>query len=363
MPTWDFEALTFYGNAILDWLLAIGVAALVFVGLLALRGLAVRRLRRGAEASRTRLGTALEVAAGLVRRIAWPFLAVIALYAGAYYLDLPDKAVGVLSAALVVVVFFQFGLIGTYALITWAEGYERAKDDPTLKTTFGAVRFLGQLAIWSFALLLALDNLGVDITALVAGLGIGGIAVAFALQSILNDLFASVSIILDKPFEAGDFIIVGDLLGTVERIGVKTTRLRSLSGEQIVLSNNDLLQSRIRNYKRMNERRVVFSVGVTYETPAEKLAAIPAMLREAVEAQPFTRFDRAHFKQFGDFALVFEIVYYMLMPDYNLMMDAQQAINLTIFGRFAEEGIEFAYPTQTIHLRPVAGEAPSGIVT
>ncbi len=172
-------------------------------------------------------------------------------------------------------------------------------------------------------LLLALDNLGVDVTALVAGLGVGGIAVALAVQSILGDLFASLSIVLDKPFVIGDFIIVGDLLGTVENVGIKTTRVRSLSGEQLIFSNADLLNSRIRNYGRMYERRVVFTVGVTYDTPRHKLE---------------------------DFSLDFETVYYVQDPAYNLYMDIQQAINLELYQRFADEGIEFAYPTQTLFL-------------
>jgi len=192
--------------------------------------------------------------------------------------------------------------------------------------------------------------MGVDITALIAGLGIGGIAVALALQNVLGDLFASLSIVLDKPFVIGDFIIVDDLLGTVEHIGLKTTRVRSLFGEQLVFSNSDLLNSRIRNYKRMHERRIVFSLGVTYQTPYEKLAAIPDIIREIIELQEQVRFDRAHFKEYGDFALEFEIVYYMLVPDYNAYMDTQQAINLALYERFEKEGISFAYPTQTLYV-------------
>ena len=351
----DPAEATFYGNTIANWLVAAGVTVAVLFVLFAIRGLAARRLRRRAEASDTDFAEALGIAAGLVRRIAWPFLTIVAIEAGAYFLVLPDKAVAILDAALVIVVFLQLALICSYGLVTWANSYVQKKADRTVKTTFGAVRFLGQVAIWSLAGLLVLDNLGIDITALVAGLGIGGIAVAFALQSILGDIFASISIILDKPFEVGDFIIVGDLMGTVEYVGVKTTRLRSLSGEQIVMSNSDLLQSRIRNYKRMNERRVTFSLGVTYQTPPEKLETVPGIIREAIEGQDKTRFDRAHFSSFGDFALVFEVVYYMLEPDYNLMMDTQQAINLDLFRRFAEDGIEFAYPTQTIHLDPATG--------
>jgi small-conductance mechanosensitive channel len=172
--------------------------------------------------------------------------------------------------------------------------------------------------------------------------------VALAAQNILGDLFASASIVLDKPFVMGDFVIVDDHLGTVERIGLKTTRIRSLSGEQLVFSNNDLLQSRIRNFKRMYERRVVFSIGVTYQTPHDKLAEIPALLRAAVEAREQVRFDRAHFKEYGDFSLNFEIVYYVLSPDFNIYMDIQQAINLEIHREFERRDIEFAYPTQTI---------------
>jgi len=204
------------------------------------------------------------------------------------------------------------------------------------------------VALWSTLLILALDNFGVNVTALVAGLGVGGIAVALAAQNVLGDLFASISILLDKPFVLGDFVIVGDFMGTVERIGIKTTRLRSLGGEELVFSNSDLLQSRLRNFKRMYERRVLFSVGVVYQTDIATVEKIPGVLRECVETQKDVRFDRAHFKSYGDFALNFEIVYYVQSPDYNRFMDVQQAINLAIGKRFAEDKIEFAYPTQTV---------------
>ncbi len=210
-------------------------------------------------------------------------------------------------------------------------------------------------------LLLSLQNVGVDVTALVAGLGVGGIAVALALQNILGDLFASLAIVLDKPFVLGDFINVGgEFLGSIEAIGLKTTRIRSLSGEQLVFSNSDLLGSRIRNYGRMAERRIAFTVGVTYETPKDRLAEIPGIIREAVEAQDKVRFDRSHFQKFGDFSLDFETVYYVLSPDYSTYMDIQQAINLRLFGEFGDRGIEFAYPTQTLHLFKQPEPAKSG---
>jgi small-conductance mechanosensitive channel len=215
--------------------------------------------------------------------------------------------------------------------------------------------FIARVTIWSIVLLAVLDNLGVNITTMIAGLGVGGIAVALAAQNILGDLFASLSIVLDKPFVVGDFLIIGEFLGSVEKVGIKTTRLRSLSGEQLVFSNNDLLSSRIRNYGRMYERRVVFSLGVTYQTPAAKLRKIPDMIREAVESQEHVRFDRAHFQKYGDFALIFEVVYYVLSADYNQYMDIQQGINLKIYEDFEADGIAFAYPTQTLYVNEVTG--------
>jgi small-conductance mechanosensitive channel len=284
---------------------------------------------------------------------------VLALVAGAYALTLPPKADRLLAVALTLVVLLQAGVWGNgligYLLARAVR--QRLEHDAAAATTMAAFGFLGRLALWTLLVFFALSNLGVNITALVAGLGVGGIAVALAVQNILGDLFASFSIVLDKPFVIGDFIVVGEHLGTVEHIGLKTTRLRSLSGEQIVFSNNDLLSSRVRNFKRMHERRVLFTIGVTYQTPVEKIEAIPAMLREIVEAQALARFDRAHFKAYGDFALIFEIVYFVLDPSFNVYMNIQQAVNLAIYRRFAAEGIEFAYPTQTVYL---ARSEPAG---
>jgi small-conductance mechanosensitive channel len=222
------------------------------------------------------------------------------------------------------------------------------ESDAASVTTIAALGFLGRVAIWAIVALLAMENLGVDVTALVAGMGVGGIAVALAAQNILGDLFASLSIVLDKPFVLGDNIAVGTDVGKVEKIGLKTTRLRSISGELLVFSNADMLQSRIRNFKRMSERRVVFAVGVTYQTPYEKLAAIPGMLREAVESQSGVRFDRAHLKELAGSSINFEVVYFMLTPDYLPYMDTQQAICLGLVKKFSAEGIELAYPTQKL---------------
>ncbi|MGB5260215.1 MAG: mechanosensitive ion channel family protein, partial [Gammaproteobacteria bacterium] len=288
----------------------------------------------------------------VLRRTRWLFLLITALFAGSLLLTLPERVRSVVNGAMVVALIVQAGIWLNALILFWAEGYRQRKlrEDPESVTTMSAISFVGRMVLWSIILLLILDNLGVDVTALVAGLGVGGIAVALAVQNILGDLFASLSIVIDKPFTVGDFLIIDDCLGSVEHIGLKTTRMRSLSGEQLVFSNADLLSSRIRNYGRMFERRVLFNIGVTYQTPRDQLIKIPTYIREAVELQASTRFDRSHFKEYGDFSLNFETVYYVLGPDYNTYMDIQQTINLRIHERFEEEAIEFAYPTQTLHL-------------
>jgi len=240
----------------------------------------------------------------------------------------------------------QAALTGNALLTLLIQTYTQKNlgTDAARVTTVTTLGFLARLALWTVIALLVLQNVGVNVTALVTGLGIGGIAVALAAQNVLGDLLASLSIMLDKPFVLGDFIIVGDQMGTVEKIGIKTTHLRSLSGEQLIISNADLLKSRIRNCKRMQERRIAFTVGVSYQTPPEKVELVSKLLREAVERETNIRFDRAHFKGFAASALEFETVYFVLSPDYNLYMDIQQSMNLWLLNRFAEEGIKFAFP-------------------
>ncbi|MBW1795186.1 MAG: mechanosensitive ion channel family protein [Deltaproteobacteria bacterium] len=301
------------------------------------------------------------LAAELINRIKPFFLLTIALYLGSLLLSLPETIMDIIGKFVGVVILIQLAILGSYIISFWVNRHKKEKVelDAAAVTTFTAVGFIIRIILWSIIVLIALDNLGVDVTALIAGLGISGVAVALAVQNILGDLFASFSIVLDRPFVIGDFIIVDDHLGTVEHIGLKTTRVRSLSGEQLVFSNADLLTSRIRNYKRMFERRVVFSVGVVYQTPYEKLKKIPALIQEIIEAQEQVRFDRAHFKDYGPYSLNFEIVYWVKDPDYNIYMNIQQAINLAIFQGFEKKGIEFAYPTQLLYINKTSSLAPS----
>ena len=337
---------TFLGNTLWAWALALGSALLILGVLWLIKRIWIARLAAFAGRTRNQVD---DFVAQVLARTNFYLVAVLALYAGSSFLELPEVARLWMGRAALFAILSQVALWGDTLITRSIRNYqEQHLEDGGRVTTLRAVSFIVRLILFAIIVLLALDNMGVKITSLVASLGIGTIAVALAVQNILADLFASLSIALDQPFVIGDFIIVDDYLGTVENVGLKTTRIRSLSGEQLVFSNNDLLQSRIRNYKRMGERRVVFSFGVIYQTPAEKVEEIPGMVREIVESQAQIRFDRAHFKSFGDSALIFEVVYYVLTPDYNLYMDIQQAINLTLIKRFQAEGIEFAYPTQTL---------------
>ena len=278
------------------------------------------------------------------------FLLVTSLYLGSLFLQLPDRVQSIFQILFIIVLLLQSGIWLTAITTTVMEQYrQRALEkNPAAATSINAIAFVSKIVIWSALILVALDSMGINITTVVAGLGIGGVAIALAIQNILGDLFASLSIILDKPFVIGDFIILNDYLGRVEYIGLKTTRVRSLSGEQIVFSNSDLLSSRVRNYGRMFERRVPFIIGVTYDTPRDKLKRIPEIIRDVIESQENTRFDRSHFMKYGDYALQFETVYYVLSPDYNIFMDIQQSINLMIHEAFEREQISFAYPTQKL---------------
>ncbi|MDQ1816952.1 mechanosensitive ion channel family protein [Massilia scottii] len=341
--------ISFWGIGLMAWGIALAVAALAATLLGALKALLVRRL--GAIAVRT--ATYLDDVAVAVLAATHPvFLILAGLYLGSLTLALPPRAITIVSHAAVVVLLLQIARWGDTGVREWLEHYRqrRSGDDVAATTSTAALGFIARTALWLVIALMILDNLGVNITTLIASLGIGGIAVALALQNILGDLFSSLSIVLDKPFVIGDFIIVDGSAGTVEYVGLKTTRLRSLGGEQIIFSNSDLLKARIHNYKRMQTRRIAFSIGVTYQSTEQQVQAIPKIVEDAVGAQAEARFDRAHFKEFGDSALIYEIVYYVLSADYDAYMDIQQGINLALFRRFAQEGIEFAYPTQTLHL-------------
>ncbi|MEB3286811.1 MAG: mechanosensitive ion channel family protein [Vampirovibrionales bacterium] len=276
------------------------------------------------------------------------------IYFATLFLKIPPDKAAFIKPLPIFLFLIQIGYWGNsliqYKLENIVEKKKNIEERHQIKTLIGPLRFILLVVLWSILTLVALDNFGVNVTALVTGLGIGGVAVALAVQNTLSDLFAALSIAFDKPFIVGDFIITDDYMGNVEKIGLKTTRIRSLSGEEVIIPNHDLLNSRIRNYKRMQERRVVFSFGVIYQTSLAQLKTISGTVKGIIESIEQTRFDRANFFKFGDSSYDFEVVYYVLDSDYNLYMNIQEEINFGMIAAFEEAGIEFAYPTRTLYI-------------
>ena len=340
------------------WVFALVVAIVVMAALMLIRRVLVSRLSKLAARTTTDVD---DFVVDLLRHTHPLFLLVIALASATLPLHLSKPVPGYVGTVLAASLIIQMAFWGEQLIAFWGQRYLRRSvaAEAGAQTTITAMSFFARLVLWALIILLLLDTFGLHVTTLVTTLGVGGIAVALAAQSVLGDIFAAMSIFLDKPFVIGDFIIVDEFMGSVEYVGLRSTRIKSLSGEQIIMANSDLMKSRIRNYKRMFERRVVFQIGVVENLPYETVARIPAMIREAVEVQRPVRFDRSHFKEYGESSLNFETVYYVLSADYNVYMDIQQAINLVLFRRFAEEGIGFAYPTRTVIVTGDGTSVPS----
>ena len=342
------DAHSIYGNSFR----VIATAVLFIAGacfiLKILQLLILKRLRRIAERTTNRLD---DFIIDTIARIVMPSIYFGAFYAGLMSLTLPgpvEQGLRIAGLAVVTLIITRVMLaVLNYVFIHYWQ--RRGKDVAIEKSLSGILRVLS-IIMWALAISLFLDNIGYKISAVITGLGIGGVAVALAAQTVLKDLFSYIAIILDRPFEIGDFIIIGDFMGTVDHIGIKTTRIMSLSGEQLVFSNTDLTNSRVRNYKRMEKRRVVFRLGVTYQTSLAQCQKIPVIIKTIIQGIADTTFDRAHFFSYGDFSLIYEIVYYVAGSDYNKYMDIQQEINFTIKEAFEKEGIEFAYPTQLVYV-------------
>ncbi len=345
------------GTPVADWLVVAGVVLAVLVLVAIVRRILKRQLRHAAETA----SDIDDLLADLVARTRLWFLFFIVLFAAVRHVELASEIETILRKTAIVAAVLQVAYWGMGLIEFWTSRYRRRRfeTDPAAVTTIAAFGFFGKIAVWVILLLVALENVleNFDLTPLIASLGVGGVAVALATQSILGDLFASLSIVLDKPFVLGDYIVVGTDQGTVEKIGLKTTRVRSLTGEQIIFSNSDLLSSRVRNFKRMTERRALFAFGVEYGTSRAQLEGIPGLVKEIVEAQPDARFDRAHFRGFGDSALQFEAVYWLIVPEYNALMDVQQRINLELMSRLEAMGVRFAFPTRTVHVESFRGPA------
>jgi small-conductance mechanosensitive channel len=348
----------YFGNSLRAWTIALVVAVVVYLALLGIRALLVSRI--GALAKRTDAEFD-DAVVDLISRTRWYFMAAIAVGIARRGLVLPADLTGPVDGALELLGLVQVGVwfSGLVAFYTTRSMSRRGAAADRLG--IAAIRAMGvaaRVVAWAVLVLVALQFVfDKNITALITVGGVGGIALALAVQNILGDVLAAFAIVFDKPFDVGDFIVVDSVAGSVQQIGLKTTRVASISGEQIIVSNSDLLKSRIHNYARMTQRRVVFTLNVTYDTPPDVMARVPGMIRRIIESQAPVKFDRSHFSAYADSWLSFESVYYVLSADYNVYMDIQQAIYLEVLRQFEREGIEFAFPSRTIYTVPPVARA------
>lgn len=366
-----FSRNSFAGNSLNDLLIALASSLIAYLVMTTALGFARRRVHRG-DPKNTEASAVLDqgvrpVLAQVLDRTNHGLLLAGAVLLGLHLLNLPLRWESRISQLWFITVALQVALWGTKLIEVLLQRYLQrhaggAGDVPpavapqaTVSATL--IGWALQTALWTIVALAVLSNLGFNITAFIASLGIGGIAVALAAQNILGDLFASVAIALDKPFEVGDAISAGSVSGTVEHVGLKTTRLRSASGEQVVVSNSELLKTSLKNFKRMQTRRIEFTFGITYSATPEQAAAVPQIVRRIIEAQPEVKFDRAHFTGFGESSLDYVVVYIMQTANYGTYMDTQQTVNIALMREFAAIGVEFAFPTRTVMLVQAAAEA------
>lgn len=349
----DFLSQEFLNNQLNDYLIAAVILICCLVLIKILRREVFKSLRKWAARTENIYDDAI---IGILERDLVPIVYLASIYLAIVNLTLHpilERVVNVMVVIVFTILAIRlFSAIVEYAIKIYWITYQRnnANFEQSINALLPAIR----VVIWLIGIVFLLDNLGFDISAVITSLGIGGVAIALASQGVLQDLFSYFSILLDRPFELEDFIIVGDYLGTVEYVGIKTTRLRSISGEQIIIANTDLVGSRIRNFKRMRQRRVVFKFGVVYETTPEQLAQIPDLVREVIESTENATCDRAHFSGYGEYSLDFEVVYFINSSDYVTFMNAQQAINLAVKAIFSKRNITFAYPTQINYLNKLA---------
>ncbi len=335
--------LEYFGNTIAQYASSL-VLLLVLLSFFAIFKLIIlrkiKKITKGSEVG--------ELVVKIIDRIRPAFYGFLSLYIALLILNIPKSASVILFAILVAWISIRAVISLQQVIDFFVE--KQLDEEKKQEASLGIIVRVVKAMLWFFALLVFLSTMGVNITALVAGLGIGGIAVGFALQNILSDLFSSFAIFFDKPFVEGDFIIVGDKLGTVERIGIKTTRLRALQGEEIVISNRELTSAQIHNFKDLESRRRSFDFGVTYDTPSEKLEKIPGIVEKVIEEEELADFERAHFNQFGDSSLSFTVVYYVNSHDFKEYMDVHQSILFKVKREFEKEGISMAFPTRTVYI-------------
>lgn len=350
----------YWGNTIQDYLIVLGAIALCYIVVKLLKKYVLRQIRIWTSKTNTSFD---DILLGGIDKFVIPFIYVAINYNIITRLNMTARLARILEVLMIVISIFYFIRLLNYVLQVSVNGFMRRREESEerIRQLNGVLNIVKAIT-WVLGFIFLLDNLGYNVTTIIAGLGVGGIAIALAAQTILGDLFSYFSIFFDKPFEVGDFIVVNNFAGSIEHIGIKTTRVRALSGEQLVMSNSELTKSTIQNFKRMQQRRVLFKIGVEYQTSREHIEEIPVIIRELIEKQEGIRFDRSHLLNFGDFSINFEVVYIKLSSDYNIHMNTQQAIMLGIYEEFKKRGIQFAYPTQTILLHNEIPESVQGLI-
>jgi small-conductance mechanosensitive channel len=344
----EFLSQKYWGNTIQDYLLSVGTLILALILIFMIKTIVLRRLRNRCENQQQR--TSLEFVIRNVNRFIIP-----AIFLGAVYLALEFLSFSVKAEKIIKILYalaatwLAIKFIITAVDIFLNNYFQKFKGDEDSKKVKPLISFIN-FFVWVTGLLFLLDNLGFQISTVIAGLGITGIAVALAAQALLGDLFSYFVIFFDRPFEIGDFIVFDGFSGNIEKIGIKTTKLRSISGEQLIVANSKLTNTLLRNYKRMEKRRIVFNLNVSYKTTSKQLKLIPQMVKDIITEFELAEYDRGNFQQFGESSLSFEFVYYVLSPEYNVYMDMQEKINLAIHERFNKSGIEFAYPARSIFI-------------
>ncbi|PIR54855.1 mechanosensitive ion channel protein MscS [Candidatus Peregrinibacteria bacterium CG10_big_fil_rev_8_21_14_0_10_36_19] len=347
----NFEQILNYQfgtNTVSTYLYALGVFFAILIGFKVFKSVLVGRLKKMASHTKNVFDDEL---LNIVEEIPGYLYFLVAVYFPLKYLDVGDFVAHWFRVLFVILFFYNLIKIAQNLVAFAMTVHVSKQKDKEADVAAHGLGLIANIVIWVLGIMLALANLGVNINSLIASLGIGGIAVALAVQNILGDMFSSFSIYFDKPFKVGDFIVIGEYMGTVKRIGLKTTRLETLSGEELVLANNDLTNARVQNYKKMRRRRVLMTLAFVYDTSSKKLQKVNKIVEDVVKGVEGVEFARSHFKNFGDFSLNFEVVYYVLSNDYNVYMDKQQEINFAIKDALEKEKIEFAFPTQTLHLQ------------
>ncbi len=344
----DFINRVYFENRILDYIISLSIILLSFVFLKIFATVVIHHLSKLAKKTETKLD---DFIIKIIKKFFMPIFLIGSVYFGIIFLTVPGnilKVVNIIVLSFVIIFIIRLVIEVIEFLLRnyWIKSENTEAVSGTIKVLLPAIK----VVVWTLGFVFLLSNLGVNISAMLAGLGISGIAIALATQSIFRDIFNYFVIIFDQPFIVGDYVVLGDYMGTIQQIGLKSTRIKSLSGEQIILSNSDISESRMRNFKRMESRRVACQIGVTYETGLDQLKEIPKIIEKVVNNTEGAKFDRAHFSIYGDFSLIIDVVYYVLSGDYAKYMDIRQKINFEIKEEFDRRGIEFAYPTQTIKI-------------